>query len=29
METYVSVEVSAPLAGLLFSYEGKMRREGV
>jgi hypothetical protein len=29
LETYVSVEVSAPLAGLLFSYEGKMRREGV
>jgi hypothetical protein len=29
METHVSVEVSAPLAGLLFSYEGKMRREGV
>jgi hypothetical protein len=29
METYVSVEVSAPLTGLLLSYEGKMRQEGV
>jgi hypothetical protein len=29
METRVLVEVSAPLAGLLFSYEGKLRREQV
>jgi hypothetical protein len=29
MEVIVSVAVSAPLAGFLFSYEGKMRREGV
>jgi hypothetical protein len=29
METRVQVEVSAPLAGLLFSYEGKLRREQV
>jgi hypothetical protein len=29
METRILVEVSAPLAGLLFSYEGKMRREQV
>jgi uncharacterized protein DUF4166 len=29
METRISVEVSAPLAGLLFSYEGKMRGEEV
>lgn len=29
METHVSVEVSAPLAGLLFSYEASIRREGV
>jgi len=28
-ETRVRVEVSAPLAGLLFSYEGKLRREQV
>jgi uncharacterized protein DUF4166 len=27
METRILVEVSAPLAGLLFSYEGKLRRE--
>jgi hypothetical protein len=29
METRILVEVSAPLAGLLFSYEGKLRREQV
>ena len=29
METCVSVEVSPPLGGLLFSYEGKMRGQGV
>jgi hypothetical protein len=29
METRVRVEVSAPLAGLLFSYEGELRREQV
>jgi hypothetical protein len=29
METRVLVEVSAPLAGLLFSYEGELRREQV
>ena len=29
METCVLVEVSAPFAGLLFSYEGKLRREQV
>jgi hypothetical protein len=29
METRVRVEVSAPLAGLLFSYEGGLRREQV
>jgi hypothetical protein len=29
METRVQVEVSAPLGGLLFSYEGKLRREQV
>jgi hypothetical protein len=29
METSVRVEVSAPLAGLLFSYEGTLRREQV
>jgi hypothetical protein len=29
METCILVEVSAPLAGLLFSYEGKLRREQV
>jgi hypothetical protein len=29
METRVLVEVSAPLAGLLFSYEGKLKREPV
>jgi hypothetical protein len=28
-ETRVQVEVSAPFAGLLFSYEGKLRREKV
>jgi hypothetical protein len=27
METCILVEVSAPLAGLVFSYEGKLRRE--
>jgi hypothetical protein len=27
METHIWVEVSAPLAGLLFSYEGRMTRE--
>ena len=27
METRIRVEVSAPFAGLLFSYEGKLRRE--
>jgi len=27
METRILVEVSAPLAGLLFSYKGKLRRE--
>jgi hypothetical protein len=29
IETRILVEVSAPLAGLLFSYEGKLRREQV
>jgi hypothetical protein len=29
METRVRVEVSVPLAGLLFSYEGELRREQV
>jgi Domain of unknown function (DUF4166) len=29
VETRVRVEVSAPLAGLLFSYEGELRREQV
>jgi hypothetical protein len=29
MDTRVSVEVSAPIAGLLFSYEGNLRREQV
>ena len=29
METSIRVEISAPLAGLLFSYEGKLRREQV
>jgi hypothetical protein len=29
METRILVEVSAPLAGLLFSYEGTLRREQV
>jgi hypothetical protein len=29
METRVRVEVSAPLAGLLFSYEGELRREQI
>jgi Domain of unknown function (DUF4166) len=29
MEAHISVEVSAPLAGLLFSYEGKIRGEEV
>jgi hypothetical protein len=29
METRILVEVSAPLAGLLFSYEGRLRREQV
>jgi len=29
IETRVQVEVSAPLAGLLFSYEGKLRQEKV
>jgi hypothetical protein len=29
METHILVEVSAPFAGLLFSYEGKLRREQV
>lgn len=29
METRVLVEVNAPLAGLLFSYEGELRREQV
>jgi hypothetical protein len=29
METRILVELSAPLAGLLFSYEGKLRREQV
>ncbi len=28
MGTYVSLEVSAPLAGLVFAYDGTMRREG-
>jgi hypothetical protein len=28
-ETRIAVEVSAPFAGLLFSYEGKLRREQV
>lgn len=29
METYVSVVATAPLGGLLFSYEGKMREQGI